>query len=356
MLLSLRNSRAPVVVLLIWLAGSTFFGVILASQERVYFPHALAGGLIHFGYLALLALPVWKICRRLGENPPPKHVAVGIHLLIAAAVIALWQGSSLLTLRLLMGDVAYSRIWQTFLWQLMSAVLTYAAMISGIMAYQASVRVRAEKQRQTELLLAAREAEIRAVRAQLRPHFFFNVMNSIYSLIEMRPRQAQEMVELVADLMRRTLESADEEQAPLEWEVALVRTYLEIEKIRFGERLRANVECDPSISEAQVPPFLLQPLVENAVKHGIAQTERPVEISVAVRRISAGLEFTVRDTGPGCPNLPLTETDGRGLALTRRRLENLYPGQYLLSLRNLEPRGFEACLRIPERSDMETNG
>lgn len=356
MYITIRNNRVPAVVVLIWLAASSLFAVILASQERVYFPHALAYGLINYGYLALLALPVWKICHRLGENPPPRHVSVGIHLLMAAAVIALWQGTSLLTLRWLMGDVAFNRIWQTLLWQLMSAVLTYAVMTSVIMAYQASLRVQAQRRRQTELLLAAREAEIRAVRAQMRPHFFFNVLNSIYSLIEMRPRQAQEMVELVADLMRRTLESADEELAPLEWEVALIRTYLQIEKIRFGDRLRANVECDPSISQVPVPPFLLQPLVENAVKHGIAQSEHPVEIGVAVCRTSAGIEFIVRDTGPGCPSLPLTETDGRGLALTRRRLENLYPGQYVLSLRNLAPQGFEACVRIPEQNAARTNG
>jgi two-component sensor histidine kinase len=334
--------------LLIWGAAILLQTIVLAEQEKVYLLYAFQGAAVYYGLLAILAVLPWKTCKRLEERPHSRWAAIGIHFILGTFILIVWQGAYLGCLYLWTGNLAEIRLETTGLWQALGAVTTYGMLVVGIIAVQTSRRLQIQLQRQSELQILARDAEIRALKAQIRPHFFFNVMNSIYSLIETRPREAQEMVELVANLMRQTLDAAEEDLVSLEWELDAVRTYLRIEKIRFGDRLQIRVESDGAPLDSLVPPLFLQPLVENAVKHGIAPVAGPGEVDVLIKTDQHELEFTIRDSGPGIrESAGAEEREGRGLSITMRRLENLYGKKFSVARRQLEPRGFEVCIRIP---------
>jgi len=334
----------------VWAIATLLEALILAAQERLYFPYAVAGTGTYFGLLALVCWPAWLVCARIAERSYSRIRVVGIHLLMGVVALALWQGAYLACMYLWVGSLSEFRLQETGLWQLLGAVTLYGAMIAAIIAVQTSRRLQIQVRRQAELRLLAREAELRALRAQIRPHFFFNVMNSIYALIETRPREAQEMVELVADLMRQTLDASEQDFVPLAWELKAAETYLRIEKIRLGDRLNVRVESNADTSDCAVPPFLLQPLVENAVKHGVAPMPGQGEVEVSTRIAADRLELTVRDTGRGCEAAGTgEEREGRGLSITRRRLENLYGEAFSITQRNVEPVGWEVRVCIPRQ-------
>ena len=342
-----QSRRTVPFALLIWLAATLLQAVVLAAQERLYFPFALAGAAFYFGLLGILAIPVWKICSSLRDRSHGLALAIGIQRLV---VVAIWQAAYLGILYLCAGGISDLHLRETGLWQLLGSITIYAAMVAGIIAVQTSRRLQLQMLRESELQLLAREAEIRALKLLIQPHFFFNAMNAIYSLIETRPREAQEMVELLAALMRQTLEAADENLVSLDWELETVKTYLRIEKVRLGDRLTVRIESNGVAPDWAVPPFLLQPLVENAIKHGIAPKPGPGAVDVFIRTAARQLEFTVRDTGPGCRKPPAAEErEGYGLSIIRRRLENLYGQEFSIVQRNLDPGGFEVTICIPQQ-------
>ena len=159
--------------------------------------------------------------------------------------------------------------------------------------------------------------------ASFHPHFLFNTLNAISALIHKDPAAADEMVANLSELLRRTLDTSEQEVA-LERELELLDRYFEIQKVRFGDQLRMK-DIDPTLLGAQVPTFILQPIVENAIRHGIEPFPSPGTVRVQVRRIGESLELAVSDTGTGAkPNGPPTKSTGIGLANTEARLKELY--------------------------------
>ena len=207
---------------------------------------------------------------------------------------------------------------------------------------------RAEVDRwRTEVSL--REARLRVLEAQLNPHFLFNALNSVRALVVADPAEAQRAVTLLARLLRRTLEASDEVTHPLRDELDVVRTYLEIERVRFGDRLRFSVEADAGLADREVPALLVQTLVENAVKHGVARDPAPgtVEVRVTGEPDDGGLCVRVVNSGrlerasrPG----------GYGLENARERLDLLYGRHASLDLREGPPGCVVAEVRLPEPS------
>jgi LytS/YehU family sensor histidine kinase len=196
----------------------------------------------------------------------------------------------------------------------------------------------------------AREAELAAVRAQLHPHFLLNSLNSIVSLIDSDPPRAREMVVRLSQLLQSSFRRIDEERVPLDREIEMVRAYLDIEQIRFGPRLSVKIDVDEDARAVPVPPLVLQPIIENAVKHGIAPHARDGEVRVTAHRASPErLILEVRDSGAGADDESLRD-GGRGLTLTRRRLENLFPGSYSLSFARSAD-GFTVHLDLPAGAD-----
>jgi two-component system LytT family sensor kinase len=224
--------------------------------------------------------------------------------------------------------------------------LTYWAVI-GI---QHGVRVFREH-RERELQVAhtqARLAEARllALTMQLQPHFLFNTLNAISALIHEDPDAADRMLARLGDLLRLTLLGGEQAEVPLRQELELLKRYLAIEEVRFADRLRVRLDVAPAALDARVPSLLLQPLVENAIRHGIARRGGRGRLDVSGSVDDARLRLVVRNDGPALQT-PLLE--GLGLRNTRARLEELYGAEQLLAIENDPAGGVRTLLQLPFR-------
>jgi two-component system, LytTR family, sensor kinase len=201
------------------------------------------------------------------------------------------------------------------------------------LASQALARQRARERREHEMEVAARDAELAVLKAQFQPHFVLNSLNSLLALIDKDPALARTMVVRLADLMKSVFERMDTERVPFERELDMIRAYLDVERIRLGSRLSVTFDIDDAARGVLVPPFLLQPLVENAVKHGIAPFPGPGRIDVRAAITEGELRVIVRDSGRSSAQpAAVSSGTGRGLQITRRRLDGAYGDGYRLAL------------------------
>jgi LytS/YehU family sensor histidine kinase len=176
-----------------------------------------------------------------------------------------------------------------------------------------------QEQLAQELRLQSSKSELKALRAQINPHFLFNALNAIASLIHTDPARADEVVEQLAEVFRYTLRRSDTEWAPLDQELAFARAYLDVEQARFGQRLTFSIDSDHNVPAPQIPSMLLQTLIENAVKHGVSQAREPGRIDVVVRTTSDQVRLEVRNTGPAASSV--REGEGFGLHSIKERLK-----------------------------------
>lgn len=218
----------------------------------------------------------------------------------------------------------------------------YLAIVS--VAHAVLFSRRSQERDRLEASLA--KARIEALKMQLQPHFLFNSLNSIAALVHRDPHAADEMLAGLSDLLRLTIESSGEQELPLSEELKFVERYLAIEHVRFGERLRFEIEIAPEVRAAMVPTFLLQPLVENAVHHGLEPQQGAGLLSIRAWREGSRLRLTVADNGPGLADGP-AHREGIGLPNTRARLSELYGDAATLELKSGE--GMKVEISLPFR-------
>ena len=223
-------------------------------------------------------------------------------------------------------------------WCLLAVVLS--------VEYYRGLREREMQAARLETRLA--EARLDALSAQLHPHFLFNTIQGISTLIHRDPEAADAMLAGLSTLLRHTLQRDDGHEIPLAQELELLDLYLAIVRFRFGDRLAIGTHAAPDLTDAMVPRFLLQPLVENALHHGIAQSAGAGRIDISAARDGDTLVLSVSDDGPGIqPGRKPFPKDGIGLANTRDRLAQLYGTAQQLELRSGEDGGFRVTVRIP---------
>lgn len=201
-----------------------------------------------------------------------------------------------------------------------------------------------EQQASTESMV--REAELQKLQMQLQPHFLFNSLNSINALILVNASKAREMVQQLSDFLRTTLRRADEQWITLDQELAYLQLYLSIEKVRFGHRLEVITDCDEQIKLWLIPPLLIQPLVENAIKFGLYGTTEAVVISMSTTRVNDSLQIVI--TNPFDKDMQPAEGSGFGLNGLKRRLYLLYTRNDLLQT-SIQDNHFTVTLTLPER-------
>lgn len=194
-----------------------------------------------------------------------------------------------------------------------------------------------QERRERELKLYASRSELKALRAQINPHFLFNALNAIAGLVHRNPERAEETVEQLAEVFRYTLTRSDKEWVPLREEMELVRSYLGVEQARFGDRLKVSIEAEPGLLDVKVPTMMLQTLVENAVKHGIARVRGGGMIRVEVKKNGGFLRMAVGDNGPGFQETDTAASCGKpqngyGLKNIRERLEGNFGSAAALKL------------------------
>jgi len=195
---------------------------------------------------------------------------------------------------------------------------------------------------------ALSNARLTAFRMQLQPHFLFNALNSVMSLIDINAKQAKDMLGELAILMRRLLKQDQQHSVTLDEELEFIRSYLDIESIRFSDRLSVDYSIDVELGNALVPNLILQPLIENAIKHGFSPSTEHCRISLVARQHGEQLVMRVTDNGKGCEDLNrVKHRPGVGLSNVRKRLEQMFEEEYYLKLFENESGGFGVELGIP---------
>jgi signal transduction histidine kinase len=229
--------------------------------------------------------------------------------------------------------------------------MAWSVLYFGVKYYQ---DVQAERERALAAEGQAHRARLQALRYQLNPHFLFNTLNAVSTLIvEEENRDAERMVARLSDFLRLTLECDSDVEVPLADELDFARRYLDIEKIRFGDRLTVQEDVEPEALSARVPPLLLQPLVENAVRHGIMPREEGGRLRIEARRVGDRLLLRVADDGPGPPSDADTES-GVGLSNTKARLQSLYGEEHRFTLQRADGGGCVVRVVLPFHTDTDT--
>jgi signal transduction histidine kinase len=195
------------------------------------------------------------------------------------------------------------------------------------------------------------QARLQALQMQLNPHFLFNTLHAISALMHKDVEAADSMIARLSELLRYALESTTAQEVPLRQELDFLERYIEIEQTRFGDRLLVQKQIDPKALDAHVPNLILQPLVENAIRHGIEPHARRGEITLSARREDGTLHLEVRDNGAGLVNGNGSPDEGVGLSNTRARLTELYGDQYRFEFRNADAGGLIVHLAIPCRTE-----
>jgi sensor histidine kinase YesM len=318
---------------------------------------------------ALLGLLVFQICRQLkwSERRRPRFAL--IHLLSLVSFSALWCFLTLLGLSLLSflqrGVWAFVR-WDLFAlqWQFFSGVMAYATIASAVYVKQINENLQAEERRSSELRLravraeAARaSAELSALRAQLNPHFLFNTLHSLMALVRTDADTAEEAIERFALMLRYVLRSQEKSETTTdvtfgeEWN--FVQNYLELERLRLGERLQLKTEIEPATFAYRLPAFTLQPIVENAVKHGVAPRAGGGRLHIEARINNENLIITVRDDG--CGESPANEENGNGLGLrlVRESLWTRFGSAACIKTETTANQGFKVSIIVPSVDSSE---
>jgi two-component system LytT family sensor kinase len=200
-----------------------------------------------------------------------------------------------------------------------------------------------------EAQLQVTEAQLQALKMQLHPHFLFNTLNSISALLDEDAEAADQMLARLGDFLRMTLQNSGAQQVTLQEELEFLRCYLEIERVRFHDRLTVNMQIEPETLEARVPNLILQPIVENAIRHGIVSRIAPGEIEISARLIDDALQMRVKDNGPGLRSVGggAIVKEGLGLANTRARLARMYGAAHQFEMADASEGGLQVTLTIP---------
>jgi two-component system, LytTR family, sensor kinase len=235
-----------------------------------------------------------------------------------------------------------------FLWNW----LVYWLILGAWQAYRYYDHYIAGELRLERLEKSFSEARLNALRMQLDPHFIFNALNTISSQVERDPKLARGMIEHLGGLLRLSLESKDRQEIPLAEEMAFLEHYLAIQKIRFGDHVRFETQIAPEVKYASVPSLFVQPLVENAIRHGISRRASGGTVIVSAHRVGNRLDIRVLDDGVGLPpGWTLENSCGVGLSVTRQRVAGLYPdGETCFAVNRRASGGTEVEISLPLRS------
>ena len=299
--------------------------------------------LISYGLKGILTLPVyWLIFVQMRQAPILQRQLM--HVITMPIYVILWLWT-------------FHRVCDFFgigylkglgmVWDIYIPFLFYFVQFGFLHFYEYISRSKKQKETEHELRRLALQSEVSALKAQLQPHFLFNTLNSISASVPPKMERTRELIAQLADTFRFGLQASESELVPLRDEIQFLETYLGLEKQRFGDRLQVEFRVGEELLDHPVPPMLLQPLVENAIKHGVGASVEPVTISVSVKRVGEELEFSVADTGPGGQHnlengLP---ENGVGLRNTRMRLEKQFDQKMVVKPN--DPQGLIFSFQIP---------
>ncbi len=351
--------QSPLVIIgLAW----TLVGLLLGTQawvaravrgEPIALLHTLAIWLA-WSYLWALFTPVaLNLLRRFPFSKPRISTHLMIHLL-ASIVIAILDLAAYAVVAPYVGAMSVGINWWATFSQLFGTTVllnlpVYWLIIGIAQAIHMMALHRERERRETELRAQLSELSLQALKAQLQPHFLFNALNTIAVLMREDVNLAHQVLLQLSRLLRRALENTSGQLISLSEEVAFLEIYLALEKVRFQERLHYQIEIADDLGAVQVPSFLLQTLVENAVRHGLAERQTQGHIIVAAQAEGESLRLTIQDNGKGLPlsNPSLLNQEGIGLSNTKARLALLYGDRAHFDIQSLSQGGTLVTILLP---------
>ena len=362
------SPRTVALYFLTWTAFGLFFSTQDLTRKVLWRDptpgwHFLVSWLVGMYLVALLAPAILALGRRFPIERPDRLRRTALHLAASAAFSLIHlTADAFLVMHLPILPMIQPKTFATTFFVLLilgfhGNVLTYWI----VLGIQHAVRIyRRYQEREGEALrlsLQASElerqlvsAQLSGLKAQLQPHFLFNTLNAIMVLVRQeRTGQAEEMLARLSDLLRTVLDEVETQEVPLRREIEFLELYLSIEQVRFQDRLRIEIVADPAILDAAVPHLGLQPIVENAVRHGIGQRSAAGHIQIGAERRGETLTLRVTDDGPGLPPVPVGGASGIGLANTRARLRQLYGDRASLVVESGAAGGTVATIVLPFR-------
>ena len=353
----------------IWL-GWTVAGLFYIVQDAV--PRLYRGGSVPWKYVFVGWMAGMYVCAALtpavlwlGDRWPieRRFIYAGLHLPFSA-VFSILATTIEVPVLLLLGvfpaaepPSVINGVKLFLSWGIQGGVIRYWAVIVLQAVYRWEKQTKIRERETFELKVQASElaqqlatSQLSALKMQLQPHFLFNTLGAIVVLIQQKKTaQAEAMVEKLSDLLRLTLEDVEAQEVPLWRELEFLRLYLSIEQVRFEDRLKVRIVPTATLSDVLVPHMVLQPIVENAVRHGLGQSEEEVTIEVAASSNNGSLTLVVSDDGPGLLSGAAAHS-GIGLANTRNRLARLYGDNASLTVEQATGRGVRVTITLPVRS------
>jgi sensor histidine kinase YesM len=344
--------RLPSVHVFVWILA-TLFALMTANEcHSVLYPPSLFYGVVLWGWWGMIASVTWSAGRKRASFSPFSPQMAMVHLVVGPIVaylhlIALWS------LVFILPTVTRARLLHSEWLRLVNLnrfgieLLTYGFIVGVIGALQYHLRAQRDALRQAELERQLSTAQLHALQMQLEPHFLFNTLNAITTLVDLgRQEQASRMLSHLNSILQTTLARARPQKVPVAQELEMVENYLAIEQVRFADRLQIEIHVDHGALGCLVPSFLLQPIVENAIRHGISSCEDNGVIETSIKREGAVLHLKVRDTGSGAL-APNHQGNGIGLKNTRARLQHFYQDRFAMKAAAHECGGFEVAISIP---------
>jgi len=330
---------------LLSLFTAAYLYVIYRGHAPIGWPEALLSGFATWCPWLVLGPGVLWLSRRFPFEPGRWRWSLLVHV-PASVAFGVAHG----VLRWMVGPLVDSRpipLDRIVVGQLLLAVLSYVVLVA---AFEAAVNYRRYRERElraSQLEAHLAQAQLEMLRMHLHPHFLFNTLHAISTLIHRDPEAADEMVSQLSDLLRMTLDNVGKQEVTLREELDFVQRYVDIQQTRFQDRLRVTLDIDPETLDARVPNQLLQPLVENAIRHGLDGRPSGGSIGIAARLMSGGdLQVTICDDGDGVP-AGSSRPEGIGLGNTRARLRQIYGPDASLELANGREGGAIVTVLIP---------
>jgi two-component system, LytTR family, sensor kinase len=332
---------------LIWLMIAVIHALVLYFGYSLNLGIALTEAALLNGWFAVLGIGIWFMLQFSDLQKTTVIELLITHLSAVTLLILLWLIPTIPLLKLLFSsDEVYSGflVGSTAI-RVVNGVILYAAIVSIVYLKRNMNQLRVQQARESALQHLLRDAELSMLRFQVNPHFLFNSLNSVSALIISNPDQANRMVLKLSDFMRYSLDSSGKALRSLNDELDHCRQYLDIEMVRYGERLKANFEVDKALLTFPVPAMLIQPLIENSVKHGLNSQLEGVTVDINVWKENDMLLIRVKNPTDSATKSD-TQGTGTGLKNIQARLENLYDRRDLF-FRIQTPEVFMVTLKIP---------
>ena len=344
--------------------GWLFLGLVLSLE--VYFNNRamtrssgvdfIELALPQFGRAVMWALMAPLILKMRAKMPLSRGGwcgGVGFHLAMSFIVMATYFLGRLLSYSLFWDNLEenfWTAAWKGFYGRNIIDMAYYWAVLAFGYGLEIHQRYKNEEVKAAQLEARLVETELKALREQLRPHFLFNTLNTISVLVrENKNDEAVTLIARLSTLLRMSLDQTRVQEVTVRQELDFIERYIEIQKARFSDRLTVAIDIDPAVMEVRIPNLLLQPLVENAILHGIAPKSGPGRVEIVGRIESGRLILEVRDDGPGIDDGTRRAQEGIGLTNTRERLAKIYGAQGQLSLRSEKGRGVSVQVILPCR-------